>query len=95
MASNGTEILQAALSVSKDDPSGIAAHPLAQYGVLLTKFDQFEKVDLTAALSALPVALQLDPVDLAEIAGGMELEYVLNFEGDRGGGSGGPSHPSQ
>ena len=94
MASNGTEILQAALSVSKDDPSGIAAHPLAQYGVLLTKFDQFEKVDLTAALSALPVALQLDPVDLAEIAGGMELEYVLHFEGDRGGGSGGPSHPS-
>ena len=93
MTSNGTEILQAALSAPKDDPLGIAAHPLTHYGVLLTKLDQFERINLTTAMSALPAALQKEPVDLAELTGDMDCEYFLNFE-DRGEGSGGPSHSS-
>ena len=92
MTSNGTEILQAALSALKNDPSGIAVHPLEHYGVLLTKLDQFESIDLPTVMSALPAALQKEPVSLAELTG--EMEYVLNFEEDRGEGSGGPSPPS-
>ena len=92
MATNGTEILQAALSASKDVPTGIAAHPLKHYGVLLTKFDQFEKINLAATMSELPSALRQEPVGLADLTG--DMEYVLEFEVDRGEGSGGPSHSS-
>ena len=93
MTSNGTEILQAALSTSKDDPLGVAAHPLMNYGVLLTRLDQFDKINLTTAMSALPAALQKEPIDLAELTGDMECEYE-NLEEDRREGSGGPSPPS-
>ena len=89
------EILQAAISVTKDDPKGVAAQILENYGVLLTTFSQFERVDLSTVLSTLPKALLTEPVSLAELAGAMEEEYVISFEGDQGGGNGGPARPLQ
>ena len=92
IAANNTEILQAAISVPKDDPKGVAAHMLEGYGVLLTSVKQFEMVSLSATLSALPEALLKEPVSLAELTG--DMDYVLSFEEDHEVGNGGPAQSS-
>ena len=92
IAANNTEILQAAISVPKDDPKGVAAHMLEGYGVLLTSVKQFEMVSLSVTLSALPEALLKEPVSLAELTG--DMDYVLSFEEDHEVGNGGPAQSS-
>ncbi len=54
---------------------------------LLTSYKQFETVILSTVMEALPAALQEEPVSIADLTGAMD------FEEDRGGGTGGPTHP--
>jgi hypothetical protein len=82
----------AAISETNNDPKGIAAHILENYGVLLTTLKQFEKVNLSTTLPALPEALLKEPVSLSELTG--DMDYVLSFEGDQGEGNGGPAQSS-
>ena len=95
IAADNAEILQEAISVTKNDPKGVTAQILENYGVLLTTFSQFERVDLSTVLSALPKALLTEPVSLTELAGVMDEDYVISFEGNQGGGNRGPVQPLQ
>ncbi len=81
------------ISVVKNDPKGVAAHILQDYGVLLTTFKQFEVVNLSTVMSALPEALQKGPVSMTELTG--EMEYVLDFEEDHGEDNGGSTQPRE
>ena len=63
--------------------------------MLLTTFSQFERVDLSTVLSALPKALLTEPVSLTALAGDMDEDYVISFEGDQGGRIRGSTQPLQ
>ena len=89
MIADNTEILQAAISLPKNDPNGIAAHLVEKYGILLTRHDHLEPFSLSDVLSALPEALIKEPVSIATLGG--DMEYAMNFDEDQGEGNGGPS----